>query len=83
MSIAVVVRYKHKSYQNFGVHRHLDAFFDGIAAELAGRFDSQVMWQRNPTEKKRIYVFDNAADARTFKDTLANLDWSATYLRRN
>lgn len=29
----VVINYRHIYYQNFGVHKHLDSFFDGIASE--------------------------------------------------
>ena len=78
MSKEVVVECKHKTYQNLGVHKFLDKFFDGIADELQGRCESEAMWQRSPVEKKRVYVFDEAEHAETFKDTLTNLDWSVT-----
>ena len=74
MSNKVVVRYKHKTYQNFGVHKFLDKLFDGIAAELQGRCESEEMWQRSPIEKKRVYMFDDAANAKIFKETLATLE---------
>lgn len=52
-------------------------FFDSIAAELEGKCASSAMWQKDPVEKKRVYIFRDKANAKIFKDTVANVDFSA------